>query len=127
MKLELYGLRQLQSISPLQGMKESVTEFVIERCMHVKDLENIGCYKSLEKLILIHVGIVPTLYFIAHLEKLTHFVFVEIELADSDVAPLLGINFVQFDEKEWYSHSLKEIKRLNGAAKRKRNFRGDGY
>jgi protein phosphatase 1 regulatory subunit 7 len=121
-KLTLVNLNSLHSLSSSESKSDSITDIEIKGCHKINDIEYVACFKNVSRLVLDRIGKVPSLKFVAHMEHLSYFVILATEIEDGDLTPCLGIDYVQFDERSWYSHSNAEFKKANGLAKKNKKL-----
>lgn len=108
-KLDLYGARKLESISPLKGLSENLEEIEIQKCKTIKDFETLGEICALKKIMIGTSGNINSLSFITKLNNLEFLSFVETNVLDGNLSYCTGLKYVGFDDKRHYSHKMKDF------------------
>jgi hypothetical protein len=111
-RLELYHLRQLESIAALCTNRLPITFLHVDNCRRIKDFEVISCLNSLEVLRLNDCGRLKSLSFLKAMPRLREFRFVGTTIEDGDLTPLLRLESVAFLPRAGYSHHPDEIDAL---------------
>ncbi|MBU8567558.1 hypothetical protein KM914_14120 [Virgibacillus pantothenticus] len=119
-ELSLFDLKYLRSLSSSENKSDRMTDIEIQGCHKISDMKYVSCYKNLRSLIISKMGKIPSLQFVTRMKHLEHFVILDTEIEDGDLTPCLGIDYVRFDEKNWYSHSNATFKKANGLAKKQK-------
>ena len=109
-KLTLAYNRNLEDISALECVKDTLTELDIESCGRIKDFSVLEKLHKLENLRLIGKNVLPDLSFIRHMPNLKSFTFY-MNAANGDLSMCLDIPFVQIQNRRHYSHKNEDLKK----------------
>jgi hypothetical protein len=105
--ITLNNLTKLEYLGALDLPELKV--FRADTCKKLTDHEELGACLSLEDLDLHRCGNMKSVEFIKNLKKLKSFRFMETEITDGDLSPLLSLEDVYFTEKKHYSHKTKNF------------------
>lgn len=100
-RLELYYLSQLRYLGELNLPK--LISFVADRCRKISDHANLVTCSGLVELKLHDCGTIASLGFVDSLRSLETFRFINTDVADGDLTPLLRLDDVFFTEKKHFS------------------------
>jgi hypothetical protein len=97
----------------LQGLEEThLTGLVLDTCRAIRDHHIVGQVPSLEVLRMNNCGTIPSLEFVNRLPRLEEFRFVDTDVADGDLSPLLRLKAVGFLAKRGFSHTPAQFLEL---------------
>lgn len=107
--VEFAYMKKLSKLGEM-GLPELET-FVADTCKkNLSDHEKLGTCPKLSALKLHNCGQIKSLSFLRNLRNLNSFRFVGTDIIDGDLSPLLNISDVFFNDKQHYSHKLKDIR-----------------
>ena len=109
-KMILAYNRNLEDISALECVRETLTELDIESCGRIKDFSVLEKLHKLENLRLIGRNVLPNLSFIRQMPSLKSFTFY-MNAADGDLSMCLDIPFVQIQNRRHYTHKNEDFKK----------------
>ncbi|MED4129397.1 hypothetical protein P5F74_14740, partial [Shouchella miscanthi] len=121
-KISIFYIKSLRSLYPNENKNSTISDIEINGCTNIVDLGDLVTFRNVRKLILDNIGNLTSVKFISEFKELNYFVLLGSVIEDGDVSPCFGIDYVQFEEKDWYSHTFSEFKKLNGIEKRKRKI-----
>lgn len=101
-KIGLHYLSKLERLGPLN--LPALKTFRSDHCKKKIDHEQLGTCLNLEDLKLHRSGSIKSVQFIKNLRKLKSFRFMDTDILDGDLTPLLGLDDVYFTEKKHFSH-----------------------
>lgn len=107
-KLILYKQKTLNNIKNLAKC-HSIAEVHIDSCKSIDDLDALGELPHLEKLIIVNCGKINSVSFIKKL-PLKFISVINTTIEDCDTSHFIGIDYVAFDSKQNYSHSLEDVR-----------------
>lgn len=113
--LELYYMRNLEDFSSLLSLRKTLTKLRFGHCKKLEGIEKVAELGSLKALAITDCGEIPSIGFITRLKNLDFFSFVNTNVIDGDLTPLLdckSLTFAGFLNKRHYSHKSEEIKAL---------------
>ncbi|HEY4062750.1 MAG TPA: hypothetical protein VGM30_12665 [Puia sp.] len=105
-------LTKLESIKDLSSLNRTLRSLELDNCKKLKDYSpSLLALTYLEKLILTNCGELNDLNFISDMAVLNFFSFVETNVKNGDLSPLVSkkIEFIGFDDKRHYSHKMRDI------------------
>lgn len=106
--LELYYNRQLEDISALLSVKDSLVKLDIESCGKIKDFSVLHELSYIESLRLVGNNVLPDLSFIRNMPKLKSFIFM-MNVSDGDLSMCLKIPYVAIKNRKHYSHKNEDF------------------
>lgn len=109
-KITLAYNRNLEDISALEYVRDTLTELDIESCGKIKDFSVLAKLHNIENLRMIGRNTLPDLSFIRHMSNLKSFAFF-MNTADGDLSMCLEIPFVQIQNRRHYSHKNEDFKK----------------
>jgi Leucine-rich repeat (LRR) protein len=106
------GLPQLQT---LDGIGEAVNLQTLElrNCKRVTSLDALQQVPLLARVKLPNCGQTPNLRFIKNIPHLRFFTFVDTNVLDGDMAPLVGVDYIGYSDKRHFSHRQEEIEAMS--------------
>ena len=107
-RLELSYIRNLISLAPAQELS-ALKVLHCERCPKLRDYEILSAAGALSDLRLNNCGSIATLDFLRRMPELKEFRFVNTNVEDGDLTPLLQLERVGFTNKRHFSHKSEEI------------------
>jgi len=109
-KLKNLDLAYIKTLRYIGDIVDTQLEFLhIEHCRQIVDLEDIGGQKTLRVVRLSGLMPLNSLKFISSMSSLVEFRFVNTDVLDNDMLPLLRLKNVSFMNKKKFSHTEKEI------------------
>ena len=114
-ELALYKARQLSDISALREVRATLKNLEFDSCKQIGNYEALSEVTALKKLIIVNSGPIQSLSFVKTLEGLEFLSFVGTSVIDGDLSPLIGLNYVGFENKRHYSHTSEELTRNTGS------------
>lgn len=108
--LGLHYLSKLEHLGELDLPK--LKKFRAENCKRLADHQQLETCINLEDLKIHHCGSMQSVQFIKNLKKLKTFRFIDTEVIDGDLSPLLDLEDVYFTEKKHYSHKTKNFNQM---------------
>jgi len=116
--LALTYLTKLESIAAICELKDSQLEIMeCEVCKKIRDHDAVKCVPSLRTLRFNNCGEIPSIGFLDGLKNLEDFRFVDTNVIDGDLRPLLRLKSAGFFKKKHYSHTPEEIDAILDASK----------
>ncbi len=112
-KFEIWRAPNLQTISSLIPLSQSIETLFIESCKKITDYEIVGNLKLLKKLRISDSGEIQNLSFIKQLKDLDFLSFWGTKVLDGDISHCEGIKFVGFDDKRHYNRKSKDFEDTN--------------
>ncbi|MBP1677379.1 MAG: hypothetical protein H6Q20_1938 [Bacteroidetes bacterium] len=112
-KLNLGLLPKLESLDYIDQLSESLKEIELDTCKKIKSIEIISKLPNLEIFNAYNCGEIDSINSIRTLKKLKG-ICVGFTVLDGDMSPCIGLKNVTFVNKKHYSHTLNEIRTLNG-------------
>ena len=109
-KITLAYNRNLEDISALECVGDTLTELDIESCGKIKDFSVLKKLHKLEILRLIGKNVLPDLSFIRYMTNLKSFTFY-MNASNGDLSMCLDIPFVQIQNRRHYSHKNEDFKK----------------
>lgn len=106
--VEFSYMKKLSKLGEM-GLPELDT-FVADTCKNLSDHEKLETCPKLRALKLHDCGRIKSLSFLRNLRNLNSFRFIGTDIIDGDLSPLLNIADVFFNDKQHYSHKLKDIR-----------------
>ncbi len=110
-ELELHSLRNLMHVWPL-GRSARLTSVRFEACRQIADIEALSQSRTLQELVMVRCGDLPSLGFISRCPSLRNVRLIKTYVADGDVSPLARLETAVFDAKAHYTHSEAQIQTL---------------
>src|SRR6185503_15443209 len=110
-KLELAYLSKLETLSELERLP-SLTMLDCNKCRKLRNHAGVQELENLRVLRFNDCGEIPTLGFLDRMKKLEEFRFVDTNIIDGDLGPLLRLERVGFLRKKHYSHTPEQIDAL---------------
>jgi hypothetical protein len=115
-RLELSYLTKLESIASLEELADGGLEILdCQVCRKIGDHEAARTAPSLRVLHFNDCGEIPGLGFLNDMPKLETFRFVNTNVADGDLRPLLRLRSVGFFKRKHYSHTPEEVEEIISA------------
>jgi protein phosphatase 1 regulatory subunit 7 len=109
-RLELAYLTKIESISAIEElMNTSIEVLDFLKCRKISDHDAVKCLASLKTLKFNDCGEIPNIRFLNEMCNLEEFRFVNTNVLDGDLSPLLKLKAVGFFAKKHYSHSPEDI------------------
>jgi hypothetical protein len=102
-----YGGR-LEKLSGLELLKE-FTALHLYSCKRVQGIEQLASLTGLRSLRLNSCGSIPSIGFLSGMSALEEFRFVNTNIEDGDLRPLLRLKWVGFLAKKGYSHTPEQL------------------
>jgi protein phosphatase 1 regulatory subunit 7 len=109
-----YALTKLADISVLSDIKDSLKYLILDNCKKMQNIDNIA--EKLENVITLHLNNgsdLKDIRFITKMKSLKKFVFLDTNVVDGDMSPLIGLDYAAFTSKKHFSHTFREVERLN--------------
>jgi protein phosphatase 1 regulatory subunit 7 len=113
-KLELAYLSKLEKLSELDELPR-LTMLDCNKCRKLRNHATVQDLENLTNLRFNDCGEIPTLAFLNKMKKLEDFRFVNTNVLDGDLTPLLRLESVGFLRKRHYSHTPEQIDSLLAA------------
>jgi len=107
-RLELAYLTKLETLDDVLDLP-GLQVLDVLTCKKIKNAANIRALKKLRTFKLNDCGEIPTLNFINDMPALEEFRFVDTNVLDGDLTPLLKLKWVGFLNKKHYSHTSEEL------------------
>lgn len=107
--LKLIYMANLTDISAISGA--ALENLGIQNAKKITDYSVIGTCKRLSRLRVIDSAPIRSLSFIEELSRLQSFRFINTDVIDGNLSPLLELDDVYFKHKKHFSHALKSFKR----------------
>lgn len=95
-----------------------VETLVLDRCPKVTDVETLTMCSALKEFFYIKCRPLQSLRFLNHMKAIEVFTFVETNVLDGDMSPLLRLLYSGFDDKRHFSHSYKQVQEHIAAQQR---------
>lgn len=108
-KLELNYLKNLTDISQIKYVSDTIKAIEIENCPCISGYDIIGNLHNVDTLYIKKCSPIHSISFINYMKKLKTFSFVGTTIEDGDLTPCLKLEFVYFNNKKHYSHTLKQV------------------
>jgi len=113
--LDLHYMKKLESLEPISDT--AVAKFTVSHCKKVKDLNTVAKCRALRVLRYHDSAALSSIGFIGECPKLIEFRFVGVDVEDGDMTPLIGLEAFAFTQKRHFSHTEKELKKLQLAGR----------
>ncbi len=109
--VSLSYLPKLMDVKALSRVRR-VSRLEIDHCKNVDSYAFLESLQNLEHLTILDSAAIESLAFVNDMPRLRHLVLSRTEVANGDLSPLLGrgFDYLHFDGKDRYSHSLSEVK-----------------
>jgi protein phosphatase 1 regulatory subunit 7 len=108
-QLEIIMAPKLENIDEIEEISESLKVLRFENCKNIKNFSYVKCLKNLESLAFSKCGEIPSIDFIREMPNLKRFIFVDTNIVDGDLSPLIRLEYSGFLDKKHYSHKFKEL------------------
>lgn len=112
-RLDLNYCTKLESLNGIEGLSQDIYCLWIDHSQKLTDHSDVTMLPNLKTLGLHSCGTIQNLEFINDLEKLTYFMFMDTNVADGNMLPLIHhtpkFQFLSFTNKRHFSHNNKEI------------------
>lgn len=125
-KAGMYYCSKLECIQPLTEGAGPISKLSFESCKKIKDYEKLSALQGLEELLITEGGEIPSIEFIRHLALLRSFVFMGTTVADRNLHPCTGLQYVAFTQKKHYTHRMKDFKMKDFQVERRGSFESNG-
>lgn len=113
-KLEVAYLSKLEKLSELERLP-GLTMLECDTCRKLRNHASVQNLENLRILRFNDCGAIPTLAFLDKMKRLEEFRFVDSNVLDGDLTPLLRLQRVGFLRKRHYSHTPEQIDSLLAA------------
>lgn len=107
--LFFYGLPNLHCIDELEKLSDNLLVLILEGCKRIENFEYLANLKNLKVLKINNCGHIPSIKFLKQMPNLKAFTFVESTVVDGDLSPCIGLEYVGFFDKRYYSHKSKDF------------------
>ena len=115
-RLELSYLTKLKLIAAIGELKNGRLEVLdCQKCKKISDHEAVKSLPSLRVVRFNDCGEIPSISFLDDMPNLEEFRFVNTNVVDGDLRPLLRLKSIGFFEKKHYSHSPEEVDEIIAA------------
>lgn len=109
-RIELSYLTKLESIAGIEELRDSQLEILeCEKCKKIRNHAAVRAVPSLRVVRFNDCGEIPNIGFLDDLPNLEDFRFVNTNVVDGDLRPLLRMKSVGFFKKKHYSHTPEEV------------------
>lgn len=109
---EGHYLTKLESLEGLEKLSTHLKIIVLDYCRKLANYESVFAkLKHLKKLILGDCGPMESLKFIKAMKELKFLSFVNTNVVDGNISPVLNLEYVVFDNKRHYTHKKEDVKR----------------
>lgn len=116
-RLELSYLTKLESIAGIEELSGSRLEILeCEKCKKIRDHAAVRAVPSLRVVRFNDCGEIPSIGFLDDMPNLEDFRFVNTNVVDGDLRPLLRLKSVGFFKKKHYSHTPEEVDEILAAS-----------
>lgn len=112
--VELIRAPQLKSVRALAALKR-LQAIECLNCRKVEDWPALAGLPELVSLKLNRCGTIESIEFLEHLPQLREFRFVDTDVVDGNLTPVLRLDGVGFMDKKHYSHKYDEVQRIIAA------------
>ena len=116
-ELTLFKASHLDDISALKNVKDTLKILEFDSCKRIGNYETLSEMKALNRLIIVNSAPIQSLSFVYALANLEFLSFVGTNLVDGDLSPVIGLNYVGFENKQHYSHRFEELIHLQKRGK----------
>lgn len=110
-KLELNYLSKIEYIDEIELNANTLNSLRFDSCKKIKNHDYVARLNELELLAFDECGEIQSISFIRNLTKLKSFIFVNTNIADGDLSPCVGLEYVGFLNKKHYSHKSEDFKK----------------
>ncbi|MEW6747665.1 MAG: hypothetical protein AB1486_33455 [Planctomycetota bacterium] len=115
-RLELSYLTKLESIAGIEKLNDSRLEILeCEKCKKIRDHAVVRTVPSLRVVRFNDCGEIPSIGFLDDMPNLEDFRFVNTNVVDGDLRPLLRLKSAGFFKKKHYSHTPEEVDEILAA------------
>jgi protein phosphatase 1 regulatory subunit 7 len=111
-EFQVHYASRLRDILPITALSETLERLRLDHCKNIEARECVVQLMRLKYLSLSAGVPIPSIAFIRQMPGLEFFAFVNTNVLDGDMTPLLGLSYAGFLNKRHYSHSAEEIDRL---------------
>lgn len=111
-RLELHYCTKIESLNGIEDLNTEIEYIHIDQSKKIKDHNRIVIFSNLRTLCFNDCGVVEDIEFISELKKLEDFRFVNTNVLDGQLLPLIDhpkLKSVGFLNKRHYSHKCEEI------------------
>ena len=108
-ELEISRLTKLEDISCINSLAQTLTRCRINYCKNIKNIECIRYNSQLLELGIDENGELMNLDFVKELIHLRKLTFVNTKIINGDLSPCVGIEYVGFMDKPYYTHTFEEL------------------
>ncbi|QKJ30360.1 hypothetical protein HQ865_11520 [Mucilaginibacter mali] len=112
-ELKINYCSKLEVLCCLEKSKETLIAFLCDHCKSINNHEYVTAFRHLSILAFNDGGTIPSLKFIKKISSLKNFRFVGTDVADGDMTPCIGLDYVGFSDKRHFSHTMKQINNLS--------------
>lgn len=109
-EIQVYYTPSLTDIEGLKFCSQTIKKLLLDHCKNIVDYSPIEQLKCLEYLGITDAKEIGTMSFIKNLSSLKHLSFVGTNVLDGDMSYCLGIEFVGYDNKKHYTHTLEQVR-----------------
>jgi len=87
---------------------------VLDHCPGIADVEELAACPELKEFLYLKCRPLQSLSFLNLIKPLELFTFMETNVIDGDMRPLLRLKYSGFDNKRHYSHTYEQVTKLRG-------------
>lgn len=113
--LKLDSMSKLENITALSALHNKLERLELTSCKKITSYESLSGLHALKRLELMSCGELPSLKFMKGMDKLEFISFIDTNLVDGDISPVLdlpNLKYVGFNNKKHYSHKFEEIEEI---------------
>jgi len=109
--IEFHYLRNLTRIEAIASLSNTLEFLMFGSAKKIVDFESTKSLKKLRTLAFNNCGSIPSIKFIDEMPKLEDFRFVDTNVLDGGLSPLIRLKYAGFFDKKHYSHTREQIKK----------------
>ena len=109
-KLEFNYCSKLENISGFENSKSTLKSLLFGNCKSIKNHESVAVFDNLNILGFNECGTIKSLKFIKKMKSLNSFRFMRTDVADGDITPCIGLDYVSFTNKKHFTHKMEQLK-----------------
>lgn len=111
--IEFHYLRNLTHIKEVAGLSDTLEFLMFGNAKKITDFESVKSLKNLKILAFNKCSSIPSIRFIDDMPNLEDFRFVDTDVIDGDLSPLIRLKYAGFFDKKHYSITFNELAKLH--------------
>jgi hypothetical protein len=107
---EAHHCSSLSSLKGIEAISSNLATLILDYCKKLTEYDSIQSCRNLSKLILGDCGDIPALVWLNKLPQLKYFSFYNTKVANGDISPCIGIDYVSFKNNKIYNMRQEDFK-----------------